>query len=208
MAFYIWYGLLFLGFFISAGFIIYFWRKYVFLGKLLEDQRTRMEEARESLDRTVQALVETRQKLENETEAGREVLTEAAKYEKKFYELSLRYGDIAVENDGLCKEVGRWKTLAEKNLSERKSSEVRVGKIAENFAPFLENFPYNAKHCHFLGQPIDFIVWEDNKIVFVEIKSGKAQLSSSQRNIRDIIANKNVSFEVFRINEKEDEQDE
>jgi predicted Holliday junction resolvase-like endonuclease len=84
-------------------------------------------------------------------------------------------------------------------LSQKKSSEVRLGHIAEKLAPFLEDFPYKPEDATFLGQPIDYIVFDDSSIVFVEIKTGKSKLSSKQRHIRDLIKNKYVEWKEIRI---------
>ena len=84
-------------------------------------------------------------------------------------------------------------------LSQKKSSEVRLGNIAEKLAPFLEDFPYNPEDAIFAGQPIDYIVFDDAAVVFVEIKSGKSQLSTKQRKIRDLIKSKCVEWKEIRI---------
>ena len=81
----------------------------------------------------------------------------------------------------------------------KKSSEVRLGQIAEQLAPFTNEFKHDPKRAHFIGQPIDYVVFEDDKIVFVEVKSGDSKLSSSQRNIRDIIKKGNIEFEILQI---------
>jgi len=86
-----------------------------------------------------------------------------------------------------------------KTLSQKKSSEVRLGHIAEKLAPFLEDFPYEPENATFLGQPIDYIVFEEEEIVFIEIKSGNSQLSQKQRNIRDLVKNKCISWKEIRI---------
>ena len=86
-----------------------------------------------------------------------------------------------------------------KTLSQKKSSEVRLGHIAEKLAPFLEDFTFNPEDATFLGKPIDYIVFEDEIITFVEIKSGKSQLNSKQRHIRDLIKNKQVAWKEIRI---------
>jgi len=73
-----------------------------------------------------------------------------------------------------------------KLLSQKKSSEVRLGQISENLAPFLKDFKYDPKRTHFLGNPIDYVIFEEDKVVFLEIKSGEAKLSQSQKkNKRD-----------------------
>lgn len=87
----------------------------------------------------------------------------------------------------------------EKTISAKKSSEVRLGHISEQLVPFLENFPHNPKNLRALFQPIDYICFNEDGIVFIEVKSGDAALSTKQRHIRDLIDQKKVSFEVFRI---------
>lgn len=86
-----------------------------------------------------------------------------------------------------------------KITSQKKSGEVRLGSIAEKLAPFLDYFEYNPANAHFLGQPIDYIVFEDDEIVFIEIKTGNSQLSKKQRHIRDLIKSKLVSWKEIRI---------
>ena len=84
-------------------------------------------------------------------------------------------------------------------ISQKKSSEVRLGNIAEKLAPFLEDFPYEPQNATFLGQPIDYIVFEEEEIVFIEIKSGNSKLSQKQRNIRDLVKNKCIVWKEIRI---------
>lgn len=84
-------------------------------------------------------------------------------------------------------------------LSQKKSSEVRLGHIAEKLAPFLDNFPYDPKDAIFLGQPIDYIVFDDSCVVFVEIKTGKSRLSSKQKRIKELIKDNHVKWEEIRI---------
>lgn len=84
-------------------------------------------------------------------------------------------------------------------LSQKKSSEVRLGQISEHLAPFLKDFKHNPKKAHFLGMPVDYIVFEDDEIIFLEIKSGKSQLSKTQQNIKKLVSDGKVSWEVMRI---------
>ena len=101
---------------------------------------------------------------------------------------------------------GKWKAKYEakdqdyiKLLSQKKSSEVRLGQISEQLAPFVAGFNYDTKQAHFLGQPIDYICFEKDKIVFLEVKSGKAQLSSRQKEIKQLIQDKKVEWAEMRI---------
>jgi len=86
-----------------------------------------------------------------------------------------------------------------KNISDRKSDEVRLGQIAEQIAPFLDKINYNPKSMRFLGSPIDFVVFDTEKIVFIEVKTGNSRLTPKQRDIRKLIQDKKVEFEEVRI---------
>ena len=86
-----------------------------------------------------------------------------------------------------------------KILSQKKSSEVRIGNISEKLAPFLDDFEFDPEKCIFLGQPIDYISFGEDEITFIEVKSGKSQLSAKQRHIRDLVKAKHISWKEFRI---------
>ena len=93
----------------------------------------------------------------------------------------------------------------EKELSELKSQQqsksVRLGLISENVLPFHEDFKYNVKDLVPMFRPIDYVVFSEDEIVFLEIKVGTSQLSEKQRNIRSLIQQGKVRFEEHRINE-------
>ena len=111
------------------------------------------------------------------------------------------------------KEFKKLKNSFDRLLSQKKSSEIRVGKIGENMAPFMEDWPYDPNKFRFIGNPVDGIQFTDNEIIFVEIKTGKSRLTKSQRKVRDILRKKGtVSFATFRVDEngcklKRDEED-
>jgi predicted Holliday junction resolvase-like endonuclease len=95
---------------------------------------------------------------------------------------------------------------SEKNrdiTSKKISSEVRLGQISEHLAPFLNNFPYDSKSCRFLGSPIDIIAFDtessDPAIVFIEIKTGNARLTTKQKLLKNLIKLGKVRFEEYRI---------
>lgn len=93
--------------------------------------------------------------------------------------------------------------LEEKNiriLSQKKSSEVRLGQISEQLVPFLSVFKFYPKRAHFIGQPIDYVVFEDDAVTFVEVKSGGAQLTSTQKLIKKLIQDGKVRWEEIRVN--------
>lgn len=91
-----------------------------------------------------------------------------------------------------------------KLISSKKQSEVRLGQISEHFAPLLKDFPYDSKNVRFLGSPIDFVVFEfeQEKIVFIEFKTGNSKESSRQRTVRKIIESGNVEYKLITVNEE------
>lgn len=86
--------------------------------------------------------------------------------------------------------------------SQKKSSEVRLGQMAENFMPFIRDYPYNHKNFRFLANPVDGIQVEDDAVIFVEFKTGGAKLSKIQKHIKELVAQGKVRFETFRVDEK------
>ena len=68
-----------------------------------------------------------------------------------------------------------------------RSRSVLGGHFSEQLAPYLPDFEYLPTECRFIGKPIDFIVFkgmDDKKIdeiIFVEVKSGNAKLSSQEK---------------------------
>lgn len=86
-----------------------------------------------------------------------------------------------------------------KVVSQKKSSEVRLGNVAETLAPFLDQFDFDPENCIFLGRPIDYISFADEEITFIEVKMGKSQLNAKQRHIRNLIQDKHVAWKEIRI---------
>ncbi len=88
------------------------------------------------------------------------------------------------------------------NLTQRA---VIKGKISEEIAPLLNNFPYEMSCCKFLGQPVDYLIFpqmdQENieEVIFLEVKSGDSVLNNRQRQIKKAIEEKRVKFEEFRI---------
>ena len=86
-----------------------------------------------------------------------------------------------------------------KVLSQKKSGEVRLGHIAETLAPFLDQFEFDPERCSFMGKPIDYISFGDDEITFIEVKSGNAQLNQRQRQIKQLVQQKAISWKEVRI---------
>lgn len=133
----------------------------------------------------------TKKDLEAERKDGR--------YSKEVYEQEIKKLNLeqSVLQTSLMYSEDRYNKL----LSQKKSSEVRLGQISEHMAPFTEAWPYDSKNFRFIGSPIDGITFEKDKIVFVEIKTGKSRLSSKQRDIKALVDSGKVEFMTFKVEE-------
>jgi len=103
-------------------------------------------------------------------------------------------------NERLVIEVERNRVL----LSQKKSSEVRVGMISEHLVPFLNECPFDPKDMVFLGRPIDFISFnlDEGSIHFIEVKTGNSEESKKQKTIKAIVQSGRVYYSQIRLNEK------
>jgi predicted Holliday junction resolvase-like endonuclease len=102
----------------------------------------------------------------------------------------------------------RWRVEAEGEIradAVRRSTAVVSGKVSEHLAPYMDAFPYNPKDARFLGTPVDLLVFdgmsEDDlrEIVFLEIKSGGATLTTRERRVRDAVLARRVVWKEFRV---------
>lgn len=111
-----------------------------------------------------------------------------------------RTKDVQYLSDKLEEETEK----SRKILSQKKSSETRLGQVAEQIAPFLSGCPYDPKTMSFLGQPIDFLVfdYDQGELVFLEVKSGNSKESARQKLIKNMIKHGKVYYEKMKINEK------
>jgi predicted Holliday junction resolvase-like endonuclease len=86
-----------------------------------------------------------------------------------------------------------------------RSSKILSGKALEKLIPFLKNFNHSPHDVRWIGDPIDLIVFdgisEDNpqRITFVEVKSGKSELTEKQKKIKQIIKDGKVFWEEVKV---------
>ncbi len=89
-------------------------------------------------------------------------------------------------------------------ISETKAKAVNIGFILERIAPSMEEFCFDRNDCRSLFDPIDYIIFEGlnkkgsvSKILFAEIKTGRARLTEKQREIRQLVERKHVSWDTY-----------
>jgi len=100
-----------------------------------------------------------------------------------------------------------WKaryTRAVRHDAVQRSLAVTAGKVYEQLVPYLPDFPFNPKDVRFLGSPVDFVVFDGlsdghiTRIVFVEVKTGAADLSTRERRVRDAVQASRIEWYELR----------
>lgn len=118
------------------------------------------------------------------------------------YESKLRV--LQVEMDDAIRQA--------RQESTDQSRAVLKGKMAEQMAPLLPGFDYLPADARFLGDPVDYVIFDgytavkddgatgdDLELVIIDIKRGRTGLSSGQRQIARAIRDGRVRFEIVRI---------
>ncbi|MGH7673173.1 MAG: Holliday junction resolvase-like protein [Gemmatimonadales bacterium] len=82
---------------------------------------------------------------------------------------------------------------------------VTAGKVYEQLLPYLPDFPFNPKDARFIGSPVDFVVFDGlsdglvSRVVFVEVKTGAAELSTRERRVRDAVQERRVEWHELHV---------
>jgi predicted Holliday junction resolvase-like endonuclease len=118
----------------------------------------------------------------------------------------LQKGNRELQNDlfNAQDELGIEREKNRQLLSQKKSSETRLGQISEHIVPFLSNCPYDPKNLHFMGNPVDYVCFDFDQgcITFIEVKSGNSKPSKRQKIVKNIVKTGRVYYDEIRINEK------
>lgn len=121
--------------------------------------------------------------------------------------------------DHMALEFAEEKRQAVEDAKKRSRTSQRnqiKGQMGERFTPFMQGFEYNPSDCRFLGEPIDYVIFnnlhecsegrvplEAVELIIVDVKTGNARLSLRQKIMREVINNGQVRFETLRIVENE-----
>ena len=100
-------------------------------------------------------------------------------------------------------KISKLQANLKETTSDKMSLSTKYGQISEEFFPLEQSYPYNSKNFKFLGNPIDGIQFNEDKIILIEFKTNSSKLSTKQRHIRNLINDKQVEFELIeaKINE-------
>ena len=152
--------------------------KLIFKARDQGEQDKRVDDLKKALETAKMLAADRRLALDNKT--------------KEIYDLKFSNMEFSRSLD---KEQDKYDRL----LGQKKSTEIRVGQISEQIAPFLHAWPYKAGKFRFLGSPIDGVSFEDDCVVFVEIKTGKGRLTPSQLRVRKQVREGKVKWVEFRV---------
>ena len=101
----------------------------------------------------------------------------------------------------------------QKQKGRAQSAHTSKGQILEKWTPFL-NTPDIEAHWRvedwtFLGQPIDYVVFDwhkdkqkndaEGKVILLDVKAAKSQLTTKQRRIRDLVKSGSVEWREIRL---------
>jgi predicted Holliday junction resolvase-like endonuclease len=108
-------------------------------------------------------------------------------------------------------DLERWKIECTNGIrkdSVNRSRSTLKGRISKQMAPLLPEFPYSPADARFIGNPIDFIVFDgytkvkDEKddaisVVLVEVKKGKGKLTREESLIKKAVEEGRVSWRTI-----------
>ena len=126
---------------------------------------------------------------------------------------------INVIKDQAKNDLERWKIDCTKEIrkdSVNRSRSTLKGRISEQMAPLLPEFPFSSADARFIGNPIDFVVFDgytkakDEKgdilnVVLVEVKKGKGKLSREQLLIKKAVEEGRVLWQTVVFSDEESE---
>ena len=104
--------------------------------------------------------------------------------------------------------VTLWRTRYTAEIREDavlRSQAITAGKVHEQLLPYLPGFTYNPKDVRFLGSPTDLIVFDGlaegavERVIFLEVKTGGANLTSRERSVREAVQEGRVEWLEVRL---------
>jgi predicted Holliday junction resolvase-like endonuclease len=113
-------------------------------------------------------------------------------------------------------DLERWKRESTEEIrrdSVNRSRSTLKGRIAEQMAPLLPEFPYSPADARFIGNPVDFIVFDGYtkvkdesgdtiSIVVAEIKKGKGKLTREESLIKRAVEEGRVTWRTIVLKDE------
>lgn len=89
-------------------------------------------------------------------------------------------------------------------ISQLVAKATNLGRMLERLAPSFKTFRFQKNDCRSIFDPIDYVIFEGlslkgivSKIFFIDVKSGNARLNARQREIKNLVGRKKVSWHTY-----------
>ncbi len=142
-----------------------------------------------------------------------ELLLESKFWRQKSTDADAEIEDFRVVVDKFKAVVLTQEEEIKKQKGRAQSAHTSKGQILEKWTPFLSTKDiddhWRVEDWAFLGSPIDYIVfdWHENKtlndaegkVVLLDVKAAKSQLTTKQRRIRDLVQKGQVEWREIRL---------
>lgn len=141
-----------------------------------------------------------------------EVLERAEEKAKEFFDRQKEELKASIERDYEAR-FENWKREAEKAIKKKTLETSRAslkGRIGEQMAPLLPIFEYNPADARFIGNPIDYVIFDrytdvkdrntDDQItiIFMDVKTGKsAYLNPTQKKIKEAVESGRINWKTL-----------
>ena len=93
--------------------------------------------------------------------------------------------------------------MLQEERTRQKSLSASYGRITEQWFPLMDGYPYDSANFRFLGTPVDGVQFEEDKIVFIEFKSNRSELSSAQKRLKKLVKEGKVTWEEYAFRDRE-----
>ncbi len=95
--------------------------------------------------------------------------------------------------------------LLQTERTRQRSLSASYGQITEQWFPLMKGYPYDSANFRFLGTPVDGVQFEEDKIVFVEFKSNRSELSALQKRLKKLVQAGKVTWEEYNFQAESNE---
>ena len=101
----------------------------------------------------------------------------------------------------LKRRLGVALLMLDEQRTKQRSLSASYGRITEQWFPLMDRYPYDSANFRFLGTPIDGVQFEEDRIVFVEFKSNRSELSTAQKKMKRLVETGKVYWEEYHFTE-------
>lgn len=90
--------------------------------------------------------------------------------------------------------------------AKKRSRAVLKGHMLESICPYLPDFKYHPRDARFLGEPIDFVVFNGlfpgkrvDELTILEVKSGHSKMTDTELSIKKAVEKGRVNFDLIQL---------